>query len=94
MHAIAQPHVHRSQIASAPPAVLNPVRVRVVFQMEHVRTAVQPAHIPIRVMGIIQVVAVHLRVRHVRDVLRGHAPVPAHVRAEQSASHAMRVIIC
>ena len=62
--------------------------------MEHVRTVVQPAHIPIRVMDIIRVVAVHLRVRHVRDVLRGHARQPAHVRAEQSASHAMRVIIC
>ena len=94
MHAIAQPHVHRWRTAPAPAVVLNHVRVHAVLQTEHVHTAGQHGHIQIVVMGIIQVVAVHLRVRHVQVVLRGHAAAPVNVPAEQSALHAMRGITC
>ena len=93
MHAFAQPHVHRWRIAPAPPAVLNPVPVHAALTTESVRTAAQHKHIPIFVMGIIQVVAVHLRGHHVQVVLRGHASQPVPVLAEQSALHAMRDII-
>ena len=85
-------YVHRLPIAKHA-AVLNPVPVRAVLQMEPVRTAVQHKHIPIHVPAIIQAAVVHLRARHVRDVLRGHAPAPVPALAEQSALHAMRDII-
>ena len=87
------PRVHRLPIAKHA-AGQNRVPVRAAFQMVHVHTAVQPVHIPINVSAIIPVVVVNRRARHVRDVIHGHARQPAHVRAEQSASHAMRVIIC
>ena len=86
-------YVHRLPIAKHA-AVLNPVPVRAVLQMEPVRTAVQHKHIPIHVPAIIQAAVVHLRARHVRDVLRGHAPAPVPALAEQSALHAMRGITC
>ena len=82
-------HVHRLPIAKHA-AGQNRVPVRAAFQMVHVHTAVQPVHISIHVAAIIQVVAVSLRVRHVRDVIHGHAPAPAPALAEQSASHAIR----
>ena len=86
-------HVHRLQIAKHA-AGQNRVPVRAAFQMVHVHTAVQPVHISIHVAAIIQVVAVSLRVRHVRDVIHGHAPVPVNVPVAQSALHAMRGLIC
>ena len=87
------PRVHLSQIAKHT-AGQNRVPVRAAFQMVHVHTAVQPVHLPILVTAILPVVVVIRRVSHVRDVMYGYTRQPAHVRAEQSASHAMRVIIC
>ena len=54
----------------------------------------QHGHIPTHAAVIIPVVAVHLRVRHVRAVIPGRVPAQAHVQAEQSVSHVMRGIIC
>ena len=91
-HKHVKKHVHRSQIAKHA-AGQNRVPVRAAFQMAHVHTAVQPVHIPIHVPAIIPLVVVNRRVRHVRDVIHGHAPVLAPVLVEQSASHAVQVFI-
>ena len=81
MHAIAQPHVHRWRTHYQP----SLVHVRAVLQTEHVRTVVQHKH----VMVTIRLAVVPLRGGRVMDARHG-----AHVRAAQSALHAMRGITC
>jgi len=53
----------------------------VLLPTPHPRRILEHARTPTHVMDIIQAVAVHLQVRHVRAVLRGHAPAPAPVAA-------------
>ena len=63
----------------------RPVHVRATLTMEHVRTVVQHKH----VMVTIRLAVVPLRGGRVMDARHG-----AHVRAAQSALHAMRGITC
>ena len=63
-----QQHVHRSQ---TPKHVAGQNRVQLQTVLAH-------GHIPINVSAIIPVVVVNRRVRHVRDVIHGHAPVQVH----------------
>ena len=81
--ALVQHCVHRCRIAPAPPAAPRIVIMiaPVLLPMPHPRRIMEHGHIPIRVMGNIRVVAVHLRGQHVQVVLRGHAPAPAPVAA-------------
>ena len=80
MHAFAQPYVHRLPIVKHPAAPRIVLMIaQVLLPTPHPRRILEHARTPTHAAAIIQLVIVNRRARHVRDVLRGHAPAPAPV---------------